>query len=139
MDVIADDPLTIYDGAHNPAGASAVAEALPELVGQRRPVVGVLSVLEDKDASGMLEALLPSLDQVVFTRCANPRALSPATLETLAEKLDGPAAQTVPKPRAAMDRARELAGRAGAILATGSIYLVADLLREATDARASTL
>jgi dihydrofolate synthase / folylpolyglutamate synthase len=112
---------------------------MPEVVGERRPVVGVLSILEDKDASGMLGALLPSLDRVVFTRCANPRALSPATLETLAEKLSGPTAETFPSPRTAVERARQLAGENGAVLATGSIYLVADLLREESDARASSL
>ena len=139
MDVVAEAPLTIYDGAHNPDGSRAVADALPEVVGDRRPLVGVMSVLEDKDAAGMLKALLPSMDRLVLTRCANPRALSPATLETLAEKLDAPASETVPDPRAAVERARALAGPNGAVIATGSIYLVADLLREATDARASIL
>jgi dihydrofolate synthase/folylpolyglutamate synthase len=139
MDVVAESPRTIYDGAHNPSGASAIAEALPELTVDRRPIVGVLSVLEDKDAAGMLKALLPSLDRAVLTRCANPRALSPATLETLAEKLGGPPTETVPDPRTAVERARTLAGPNGAVLATGSIYLVADLLRQATDARASSL
>ena len=42
-------------------------------------------------------------------------------------------------PRAAVERARELAGPDGAVVATGSIYLVADLVREEGDARASTL
>jgi dihydrofolate synthase/folylpolyglutamate synthase len=139
MDPVAESPLTIYDGAHNPDGAGAVADALPEVIGDRLPRVGVLSVLEDKDAAGMLRALLPSLDRVIFTRCANPRALPPATLETLAEKLEGPPGETVGDPHAAVERARTLAGEGGAVLATGSIYLVADLMREATDARASTL
>jgi dihydrofolate synthase/folylpolyglutamate synthase len=87
----------------------------------------------------MLETLLPHFDSVVFTRPKNPRSLSPATLVTLAEKLGGPPAETVADPRAAVERARGLAGRAGAVLATGSIYLIADLVREGTDARASTL
>jgi len=87
----------------------------------------------------MLRALLPSFDRVLFTRCANPRALPPATLETLAEKLEGPPGETVSDPHAAVHRARTLAGENGAVLATGSIYLVADLMREATDARASTM
>jgi dihydrofolate synthase / folylpolyglutamate synthase len=139
MDVVALSPLTIYDGAHNPSGAAAIAAALPELTADRRPIVGVLSVLDDKDVAGMLTALLPSFDQAVFSRCPHPRALSPATLETLAEKLDGPESETVPDPHMAVERARQLAGENGAVLATGSIYLVADLLREATDARASTL
>ena len=139
MDPVAENPLTIYDGAHNPDGAGAVADALPEVIGERRPRVGVLSVLEDKDAAGMLRALLPSFDRVLFTRCANPRALPPATLETLAEKLEGPPGETVSDPHAAVHRARTLAGENGAVLATGSIYLVADLMRETTDARASTM
>ena len=98
-----------------------------------------MSVLEDKDAAGMLRELARAFDHFVFTRCANPRALSPATLETLAEKLAGPPSLTVPDPGAAVERARSLAGRGGAVVATGSIYLVADLVRQAGDVRASTL
>jgi dihydrofolate synthase/folylpolyglutamate synthase len=139
MDVVASDPLTIYDGAHNPSGAAALARALAEALGDRRQRVGVVSVLEDKDAAGMLSELIPAVDRFVFTRCVNPRALSPATLETLAAKLGGPPSETVADPRAAVERARSLAGPGGAVVATGSIYLVADLVREQGDARASTL
>jgi len=138
MQQVGERPLTILDGAHNPSGARAVAEALPEVIGER-PLVGVFAVLDDKDAAAMLEALLPLCAQAVFTRCANPRALSPATLESLASKLGGPPSETVADPRAALERARELAGPAGAVLATGSIYLVADLVRDEAVARASTL
>lgn len=76
----------------------------------------------------MLAALLPLADGLVLTRCENPRALSPATLERLAGKIGGPPAEIVSDPRAAVTRARELAGEAGAVLATGSIYLIADLV-----------
>ncbi|HYY21145.1 MAG TPA: cyanophycin synthetase [Thermoleophilaceae bacterium] len=138
LDVVAERPLTVYDGAHNPSGARALATALPEVLGRRRPVVGVLSVLEDKDAAGILGALLPLLHQTVLTRCTNPRALSPGTLEALAEKLAGPPTETIAAPRAALARARELAGADGAVLVTGSIYLVGDLVREPTAARASS-
>ncbi len=140
LDVVADRPLTIHDGAHNPAGAAALAAALPEVIGERRPVVLVASVLDDKDAAGMLGCLLPLCDQAIYTRCANPRALSPATLESLAAKLGGPPSETVAEPTAAVARARQLAGPGGAVVATGSIYLVADLVRErGAGARASTL
>ena len=139
LERVGERPLTLFDGAHNPSGAHALAASLPDVFAERRPRVGVVGVLEDKDAAGMLEALLPHFDRVVFTRPANPRALSPATLVTLAEKLGGPAAETVPEPRAAVTRARELAGSEGAVLAAGSIYLIADLVREDADARASTL
>jgi dihydrofolate synthase / folylpolyglutamate synthase len=143
LDVVSERPLTVYDGAHNPDGAQALADSLGEVLGDRRPRVAVVAVLEDKDAAGMLEALLPAVDGAVFTRSGNPRSLPPATLATLAEKLfageAAPVAQTIPDPRAAVARARELAGPDGAVVATGSIYLVADLMRERPGARASML
>ena len=138
LQLVDEAPLTFHDGAHNPAGAAALAEALPEVAEGRR-LVPVIGVLDDKDAAGMLRALLPAADAVVFTRSANPRSLSPATLVTLAEQLGGPPAEAVSDPRAAVERARELAGPDGAVVATGSIYLVADLVREGAQARASRL
>ena len=87
----------------------------------------------------MLGELVGVFDRFVFTRCANPRALSPGTLDTLAEKLAGPPSETVADPRAAVERARELAGPGGAVVATGSIYLVADLLSAPGARRASAL
>jgi dihydrofolate synthase/folylpolyglutamate synthase len=53
--------------------------------------------------------------------------------------LGGIPGEVVPDPRAAIDRARALAGADGAVLATGSIYLVADLLRPVAAGRASML
>jgi len=125
--VVADEPLTILDGAHNPGGMRALAESL---VDHREPLVAVLSVLDDKDATEMLRALLPLCDEVVCTSNANPRALSPATLAALTEQLGGPPTRLERDPRRALALARDHAGPAGAVLATGSIYLVADLLRE---------
>ena len=75
----------------------------------------------------------------VFTSSANPRALSPATLASLAAQLGGPPSEIVRDPHAAVARAQELAEPAAAVLATGSIYLVADLLAEPGRRRASAL
>lgn len=139
LEVVSKEPLTVLDGAHNPSGARALAESLGDVLGERRPRVAVIGVLDDKDAAGMLAELLPHVDHVVFTRSQNPRSLSPATLDSLAEKMGGPPAETVSDPAAALQRARALAGRAGSVVATGSIYLIADLVRGRADARASTL
>jgi dihydrofolate synthase / folylpolyglutamate synthase len=139
LQAVAERPLTLHDGAHNPSGARALAEALPEVVGDRRPLVAVVAVLDDKDAAGMLRELLPACDRVVFTRSVHPRSLPPATLMTLSEQLGGPPAEVVGDARAAVDRARELAGPGGAVLATGSIYLIADLVRDEAGERASAL
>jgi dihydrofolate synthase / folylpolyglutamate synthase len=139
VEIVAREPLTVYDGAHNPAGARALAESLDDVLGERRPRVAVIGVLEDKDAAAMLAELLPHVDRAIYTRSQNPRSLSPATLASLAEKLGGPPAETLSDPRAAVEHARSLAGPRGAVLATGSIYLVADLVRGATGVRASSL
>jgi dihydrofolate synthase/folylpolyglutamate synthase len=140
LQVVDERPLTILDGAHNPSGARALAEALGETAEGRRPLVGAVAVLDDKDAAGMLTELRPALDAVVFTRSANPRSLSPGTLTSLWERLpEAPAAETVADPRAALARAREIAGPSGAVVATGSIYLIADLVREDPAQRASAL
>ena len=136
--VSSDGPLVFHDGAHNPAGAEALAEALPDVVDGRR-LVAVIGVLDDKDAAGMLRAILPLADAAVFTRSSNPRSLPPATLEALSAQLGGPPAECVGAPHAAVERARSLAGPDGAVIATGSIYLIADLVRERQAARVSRL
>jgi dihydrofolate synthase/folylpolyglutamate synthase len=136
--VVADAPLTIFDGAHNPSGVAALASALRDAVGEK-PLVAVLSVLDDKDAAGMLRELVPLASGAVFTASRNRRALSPATLSSLWDQLGGPAAEIEGDPRAAVERAQALAGEEGAVVATGSIYLVADLLSEPGRRRASAL
>lgn len=132
LDVVAQRPLAVFDGAHNPAGARALAAALPDVVAGRRPIVLLVSVLEDKDAAAMLAALVPFADAVVFTRCSSPRALSPGTLAALTDQLPSGVperCETVAEPVAALARAAAIAGPAGAVVATGSIYLVGDLMR----------
>ncbi|HEX5145800.1 MAG TPA: cyanophycin synthetase [Conexibacter sp.] len=138
LQVVAHEPLTLLDGAHNAEGVAALAESLPQLTAGRR-LVAVVSVLDDKDAAGMLRALLPHAEHVVFTRSRNPRALPPATLASLCAQLEGPSCELEADPRRALARAREVAGAGGVVLATGSIYLVADLLRPAGQRSASML
>jgi dihydrofolate synthase/folylpolyglutamate synthase len=133
LQVVDRAPLTLFAGAHNTPGMLALAESVPE------GTVAVLSILDDKDAAGMLRALLPRLSAAVFTRAPNPRALPPATLADLASKVGGVASEIELDPRRAVARAREIAGTDGTVLATGSIYLVADLLSAPGARRASAL
>ena len=139
LQIVGQDPLTLVDGAHNPEGIAALAESLPEIVAGRDRLVAVVSILDDKDAAGMLGSLMPHCQALIFTSSHNPRALPPPTLQSLARQLHGPASETVRDPQAAVQRARELAGSDGVVLVTGSIYLVADLVAPAGRGRASTL
>jgi dihydrofolate synthase/folylpolyglutamate synthase len=126
--VIADRPVTIVDGAHNPGGMTALAEALRGFLAGR-PLIACVSILDDKDAAGMLRELLPLCAAVVCTANSNPRSLPPATLESLCRQLGGPPVEVVAEPHTALQSARRAAGEDGVALATGSIYLVGDLLR----------
>jgi len=128
LQVIDEDPLTVLDGAHNPDAVAALIESLPEVLGDR-PTALVLGVLEDKDAASMLASLLGHCERAWFTAPPSDRALSPAALQSLARQLGFDAVSCEPEPGHALTQARRRAGqRAGAVLATGSVYLVGDLL-----------
>lgn len=139
FETVGEGPLTILDGAHNPAGFVALAASLREVVAGRR-LVAVLSILDDKDAAAMLAELLPLCAAGIATANANPRTLPPATIRSLAAQVVPAVPVDVePDPRRALAAARELAGPDGMVLATGSLYLLADLKRPAGAGPGSTL
>ena len=76
-------PTVIVDAAHNPHGAAAAATAVREEFSFRR-LVGVVAVMGDKDADGILTALEPILDEIVLTGMGSPRAMDPDELGGLA-------------------------------------------------------
>lgn len=82
-------PTVFIDAAHNPAGAAALARALEQEF-DFRYLVGVVSVMADKDVDGILAALEPALDQIVVTHNGSPRALDVEGLALLAEERFGP-------------------------------------------------
>jgi dihydrofolate synthase/folylpolyglutamate synthase len=130
LQILGASPLTVLDSAHNPDAVAALVEALPEILAGR-PLGLVLGVLEDKDAAGMLAALLGLCERAWFTAPPSSRALSPAALESLARQLDFAAVRCEPRPRLALQQARAWArerGGGAAVLATGSVYLIGDLL-----------
>jgi dihydrofolate synthase/folylpolyglutamate synthase len=130
LQVVAEDSLTVLDGAHNPDAARALVESLADVV--KGPLALVMGVLEDKDAASMLAALLPLCTRAWFTAPPSSRALSPAALQSLARQLGFEEAECEPNPRRALALAQEWARAqpGAAVLATGSIYLVGDLLAE---------
>jgi dihydrofolate synthase/folylpolyglutamate synthase len=116
-----ESPLEIWDGAHNLDGVGWLLPRLPD----RRYVV-VVSILRDKDVEKMLAALSVLGETVVATASSNPRALSADELATLARRWFE-RTETERDPGDALARARSIAGPDGAVLVTGSLYLLADL------------
>ena len=82
-------PTVFIDAAHNPAGAAVLTLALAQEF-DFRFLVGVLSVLADKDVTGILAALEPAFDLVVVTDNGSPRALDVESLALRAEEVFGP-------------------------------------------------
>lgn len=124
FEVVQRDPLLILDGAHNPEGAQAAAEALAEgfvVTGQLRLVVGVL---EGRDPAELLETLdAASAAQVVCCTPDSPRALPAGALAEVVAALGGEA-RVIPDVGAALDAALLDADPDDAVLVTGSLYTV---------------
>ena len=82
LSIVRRDPWIVVDGAHNPDGARALAASLRILFGDR-PITFVVGVYADKDARGILDALVPLASRIILTRAHNDRAADPAVLAGL--------------------------------------------------------
>jgi dihydrofolate synthase / folylpolyglutamate synthase len=118
-------PELILDGAHNPAGVSALLEALGVARPGARPVF-VVSVLDDKDLERMIALLAAAASAIVATRSSHARAVDPRRIAEAAERA-GVRAQAHERPTRALEAARAAAGPDGTVLVCGSLYLLADL------------
>jgi dihydrofolate synthase/folylpolyglutamate synthase len=118
---VSDDPLEIWDGAHNLSGVGYVLARLPSA-----RYALVVSILADKDVDGMLAALSALGDRLVATTSSSPRSLSTADLAERARPYFG-RVEEIADPANALARAR---GLGGPVLVTGSLYLLADLAKD---------
>ena len=114
-------PLEIWDGAHNLAGVGYLLPRLPD-----RDYVLVVSILADKRPELMLEALSVLGSSVVATESTNARSLTAGELAARAEPYFEHVEIAV-DPAEARLRGLALAGPDGAVLVTGSLYLLSDL------------
>jgi dihydrofolate synthase/folylpolyglutamate synthase len=128
-------PTVFIDAAHNPAGAAALAQTLAGEF-DFRTLIGVISVMADKDVDGIVAALEPVFDSVVVTHNGSPRALDVESLALVAGARFGPErVLTAPNLSDAIDTATALVddavrdgeldglvdGQAGAFSGTGIV------------------
>jgi dihydrofolate synthase/folylpolyglutamate synthase len=132
LEVVRRAPTVVVDAAHNVPGARALAEAVADSFSFTR-AVGVVGILVDKDAAGILSALEPVVDEVVITRSSSPRALPVADLAEIAIDVLGPGrVVAVGRLDEALDRAIELAesgspaGVGAGVLVTGSVTVAGE-------------
>jgi dihydrofolate synthase/folylpolyglutamate synthase len=116
-----EEPLEIWDGAHNLGGIGYVLARLPSA-----RYVLVVSILADKDVDGMLAALSALGDRLVATSSSNPRALSAADLAERARPYFR-RMEAIEDPGEALGHAR---ASGEPVLVIGSLYLLADLAKD---------
>jgi dihydrofolate synthase/folylpolyglutamate synthase len=124
LEVLADRPLIVVDGAHNGDSARRLRQALRDHFAFGRAVL-VMGVSGDKKIATMAEELAPVTDLLIATRSQHPRAAEPEAVAA-AFAARGVASETCPTVAAALDRARALAGPDDLICVVGSLFLVAE-------------
>ena len=130
-EVIHRDPTIILDAAHNPHGAKAIAETMQSEF-TFDDVTGIVALMADKDALGILQALEPIMNQIIVTTNSSERSMSVAELTKLANQVFGAdrvfAEETLPAAieRAVRDSVRPLSDESLAILITGSVVTVGE-------------
>ena len=130
LEVVRSSPTVLVDGAHNPNGVEALVAALGEAFAFDR-LVGVVAVMEDKDAETMLGILEPALDEVVITHASTSRSWDVDDLAEIAEDVFGEdrvhrAERLDDAIALAVERAESEVERGAGVLVTGSLYLVAE-------------
>ena len=126
LEVVGHQPLVLLDGAHNVAGAHALAAALSEGF-PSTPRTLVIGLLREKAPREMLQALgVHDAAHVICCRPPSPRARAPEELATAAKELgvDPGRVEVVDAVDDALARAQEVTAADGQIVVTGSLYVV---------------
>ena len=123
FETISKKPLVIIDGAHNPAGARTLANALKDLSYKR--LILVLGIMADKDIDAILKELIPLCDEAIATE---PRMERSAAAAMLAEKIRafGKPALEVRRVKDACKEAIQRAGKNDCVCVTGSLFTVGE-------------
>jgi dihydrofolate synthase/folylpolyglutamate synthase len=122
---LSDGREVLFDAAHNPEGAQALAAFLASEPGG--PSALVFTAMRDKDVTDMLRALMPQVRALVLTRALTPRSADPIDLARVARALDIPTVVLVePSIAEALDAAWDITRR---IVVAGSIFLLGDVMK----------
>jgi dihydrofolate synthase/folylpolyglutamate synthase len=130
-EVVHRDPTIILDAAHNPHGAKAIAETIQSEFTFDN-VTGIVALMADKDALGILQELEPVMNQIIVTTNSSERSMSVADLTKLANQVFGAdrvfaeATLQAAIDRAVKDAIRPLSDESAAILITGSVVTVGE-------------
>ncbi len=131
-EVVRQAPTILVDAAHNPAGAQTLVETVRENFRFTR-TIGLVGILQEKDATEILAVLEPLLDTVVITRSSSPRAIPADQLADLARDVFDDEDRVIEEAnlpdaiQAAVDLAEEGGDQFGGVVVAGSVTLAAEV------------
>lgn len=127
MEPLASSPFVMVDGAHNADGVETLVESIREEYPTTRWHL-VLGIMGDKNVELMIEYLAPIVKGVITTAVDNKRAVPAVELaERVSRIIPDVPVLTSESVEYGLDMARAEAGGEGAVLVTGSIYLVGEI------------
>jgi dihydrofolate synthase / folylpolyglutamate synthase len=126
MQVVEDEQRWLFDVAHNPGAAAALAASLRQH--EAPAAVAVVGILDDKDVEGIVGPLSALVDRWIAVTAASPRAIEAAELARRIANATGKACLIARSPEDAIANARAMAGAGGSVLVTGSFFTVGPLL-----------
>jgi dihydrofolate synthase/folylpolyglutamate synthase len=124
FELLRHEPPLLVDGAHNPDAAHVLAGAVREAFGRRKPVF-VLGVMADKDADGIVRALMPVAGGFVCTQSLSARALDAGALAEIVRACGGIVLGTEPTVEGAVARAESML--TPGVVCAGSIYVAGEV------------
>ena len=125
FDIVSRDPLFIIDGGHNPQCIEALVKNIQDYLAGRK-VIALTGVLADKDYGEMFRPVMDLVDSFVCITPDNPRRLAAAELAAHLEQA-GARAVACETVKEAVNTAKNLAGKDGAVLCFGSLYSIGDI------------
>jgi dihydrofolate synthase/folylpolyglutamate synthase len=128
LEVVGHEPTVVLDGAHNPAGAAALVEALPRTFTWERLHV-VLAVSANKDVAGVVAPIARLADVVYATANESVRSAEPELVRAAALADGAGDVRLEAGVASALAAAREAAATGDLIVVTGSLFTVADAKR----------
>ncbi|MFZ0666770.1 MAG: folylpolyglutamate synthase/dihydrofolate synthase family protein [Acidimicrobiales bacterium] len=124
LEVVGHSPLVVLDGAHNIAGARALARSISADFAVDGPVVVVMGLLTGRDPDAMLTAIASTgATEVIVCHAPSPRGLPVTELLAAAARVGIPA-RGADSVEAACGFAIDVATESGLVVVCGSLYVV---------------
>lgn len=126
MEVVANKPYILLDGAHNLGGIEKLKESLNKYFNYSKLIL-IIGILGDKDVEHMLEKIIPSAEEIITVTPNSPRAMSATELKSKIERITSKKVSSFDRYEEAFGYAKDISNEDDMILICGSLYMIGDM------------